>query len=174
MNNNNDNECKPNMTLSTLDGLDAYAENYKKSKESIKNNSTIIKEAIEKNTKREVEELQSAINNLNKKMELIMKSDFIKDKKEKIEKSQEIMANCVEQAATAFFEVRKIIHKKDLSASQKRTYEKKLYDKIIDKFMTPEEKSMFEKMINGNQIIVMGNPYGIGGTSMGGLPMLGL
>ena len=53
------------------------------------------------------------------------------------------------------------------------TYEaEKLYEKIIDKFMSPEERAMFEKMINGN-IIIMGNPYGMGGHS-GGLPMLGI
>ena len=56
--------------------------------QSLKQNSKIIREAVEKNTKREVEEVQTAIANLNKKMEQIMATDFIKDKQQKIEKNK--------------------------------------------------------------------------------------
>ena len=103
-----------------------------------------------------------------------MKTDFIKDKKEKIEKSQEQMMKSVENAIEAFYKVRKVIMCKDnLTSVQKREYEKKLYDKIIDKFMTKEEKEMFEKMLKGNQVIMMGNPYS-GSSGISSLPMLGL
>jgi flagellar biosynthesis GTPase FlhF len=158
-------------TIMNLDCLDEEAKRYHSSKESLKQNSKIIREAVEKNTKREVEEVQTAIANLNKKMEQIMATDFIKDKQQKIEKSQEQMRISVENAAEAFFKVRKIIQtKENLTMEQKREYEKKLYEKIIDKFMTKEEREMFEKMMSNGNIILMGNR----GMGMGGLPMLGL
>ena len=177
MNNEQQNQQTGGKQVMNLDYLDREAQLYRESKESkdsIKENSNIIKEAVEKNTKREVEEVQNAINNLNKKMEQIMKTDFIKDKKEKIEKSQEQMMKSVENAIEAFYKVRKVIMGKDnLTSVQKREYEKKLYDKIIDKFMTKEEKEMFEKMLKGNQVIMMGNPYS-GSSGISSLPMLGL
>ena len=174
MNNEQQNQQTGGKQVMNLDYLDREAQLYRESKDSIKENSNIIKEAVEKNTKREVEEVQNAINNLNKKMEQIMKTDFIKDKKEKIEKSQEQMMKSVENAIEAFYKVRKVIMCKDnLTSVQKREYEKKLYDKIIDKFMTKEEKEMFEKMLKGNQVIMMGNPYS-GSSGISSLPMLGL
>ena len=50
-------------------------------------------------------------------------------------------------------------------------YEQKLYDKILDKFMTQEEKELFNKIIKSGNIVFMGNPNSIGQSSM---PMLGL
>ena len=174
MNSESQNQQTGGKQVMNLDFLDREAQLYRESKDSIKENSNIIKEAVEKNTKREVEEVQTAIKNLNKKMEQIMKTDFIKDKKEKIEKSQEQMMKSVENAIDAFYKVRKVIMGKDnLTSVQKREYEKKLYDKIIDKFMTKEEKEMFEKMLKGNQVIMMGNPYS-GSSGISSLPMLGL
>ena len=163
-----------NNQLMNLDFIDNEAKRYHQSKQIIKDNSALIKKAIEDNTKREVEEVQNAIDNLNKKMEQIMKTDFIKDKKEKIELSEKQMALSIDNAAKAFFKVSEIIKSKDnLSEEKKREYHKKLYNKIIDKFITKEEKEMFEKLMSGGQIVIMGNPYALGGGRGLNMPLLG-
>lgn len=163
--------------LVNLDFLDREAQLYRNSKDSIKQNSQDIRKIVEENTKREVEEVQQAIKNLNEKMEKIMESEVVKNKQQQIKLSQEQVAKSIDLASDTFFKVRKVIRdKQNLTDQQKREYEKKLYDKIIDKFMTQEEKEMFEQLMRGGTIMIMGNPYNLGGMGIGGLsgvPMIG-
>jgi hypothetical protein len=146
-------ECSSNKLVS-LDFLDREAMLYKQSKESLKTNSEIIDKVIKKNTEKEVEEVQCAIKKLNEKMDAIMKTDFVKEKQSDIESSQEQMSVSIKKAYEAYFKVRTyILEKEGLNDEQKQEYIKKLYHKIIDKFMTAEEKSMFERLLYGGVYI---------------------
>jgi len=156
--------------LANLDFLNREAQIYKQAKDDVKTSGNQIQEAIEQNTKRELEEVNTAIKNLNEKVEQIMKTDYIKERKEKIERSEETMEKSVKMALDTFMKVKKVIQSKEnLTSEQKREYEKKLYEKIIEKFMTDEEKKMFEKLMSGGQVIMMGNPYSLGGPGISGL-----
>jgi len=150
-------DCSSNKLVS-LDFLDREAILYKQSKETLKTNSEIIDKVIKKNTEKEVEEVQCAIKKLNEKMDAIMQTDFVKEKQTAIEASQEQMSNSIKKAYDAYFKVRTyILDKEGLTDEQKQEYIKKLYHKIIDKFMTVEEKAMFERLVSGGGIFIMNN-----------------
>jgi hypothetical protein len=94
-------------------------------------------------------------------MDAIMQTDFVKEKRNAIESSQEQMSNSIKKAYDAYFKVRTyIIEKEGLTDEQKQVYIKKLYNKIIDKFMTAEEKAMFERLISGGGLFIMNNGSG--------------
>ena len=161
-----------NKKLVNLDYLDREAQLFKQARNNIEENSKIVREAIDKNTKTEVEAVQSAIQNLNKKVKQILDTDFVKEKTNIIEKSEEQMIKSSKLAAQTFFKVRKIIHEKqELTQEQKMQYEEKLYDKILDKFMTPQEKDLFNRIVRSGNVMFMGNQRSIGGNQM---QMLGL
>tara|TARA_B100001027_G_C16175177_1_gene288855 strand:+ start:42 stop:533 length:492 start_codon:yes stop_codon:yes gene_type:complete len=161
-----------NKQMVNLDYLDREAQLFKQARSNIDENSKIVREVLDKNTKNEVEAVQTAIQNLNKKVQQILETDFVKEKTNLIEKSEEQMIKSSKLAAQTFFKVRKIIHEKqELTREQKMQYEQKLYDKILDKFMTPEEKDLFNRIVRSGNVILMSNPNTIGGSQMN---MLGL
>ena len=158
----------------SLDYLDREAQLFKQARNNIDSNVKIIRETIDKNTRNEVEAVEQAIKNLNNKVQKILETDFIKEKTNIIEKSEEQMIKSSKLAAQTFFKVRKIIHEKDeLTIQQKIQYENKLYEKILDKFMTPEEKELFNKIIKSSNILFMGDQQSISSGSSS-IPMLGL
>lgn len=158
----------------SLDYLDREAQLFKQARNNIDSNVKIIRDTIDKNTRNEVEAVEQAIKNLNNKVQKILETDFIKEKTNIIEKSEEQMIKSSKLAAQTFFKVRKIIHEKDeLTIQQKIQYENKLYEKILDKFMTPEEKELFNKIIKSSNIIFMGDQKSISSGSSS-IPMLGL
>lgn len=158
----------------SLDYLDREAQLFKQARNNIDSNVKIIRETIDKNTRNEVEEVEQAIKNLNNKVQKILETEFIKEKTNIIEKSEEQMIKSSKLAAQTFFKVRKIIHEKDeLTQQQKIQYENKLYEKILDKFMTQEEKELFNKIIKSSNILFMGNKQRISSGSSS-IPMLGL
>ena len=158
----------------SLDYLDREAQLFKQARNNIDSNVKIIRETIDKNTRNEVEEVEQAIKNLNNKVQKILETEFIKEKTNIIEKSEEQMIKSSKLAAQTFFKVRKIIHEKDeLTQQQKIQYENKLYEKILDKFMTPEEKELFNKIIKSSNILFMGDQQNISSGSCP-IPMLGL
>ena len=159
--------------LVNLDYLDREAQLFKQAKNNIETNSKLVREAIDKNTKEEVQAVQQALNNLNKKVEQILETDFVKEKTQIIERSEEQIVKSSKLAAQTFFKVRKIIHEKpELTLEQKKQYEQKLYNKILDKFMTPEEKDLFNRILRSGNIIFMGTPNSLGSSSA--MPMIGL
>lgn len=158
----------------SLDYLDREAQLFKQARNNIDSNVKIIRETIDKNTRNEVEEVEQAIKNLNNKVQKILETEFIKEKTNIIEKSEEQMIKSSKLAAQTFFKVRKIIHEKDeLTQQQKIQYENKLYEKILDKFMTQEEKELFNKIIKSSNILFMGNKQRIS-SGCSSIPMLGL
>tara|TARA_B100000282_G_C31657619_1_gene455996 strand:- start:299 stop:793 length:495 start_codon:yes stop_codon:yes gene_type:complete len=162
-----------NKQIVNLDYLDREAQLFKQARNNINENTKIVREAIDKHTKTEVEAVQNAILNLNKKVQQILETDFVKEKTEIIEKSEEQMIKSSKLAAQTFFKVRKIIHEKqELTQEQKMQYEHKLYNKIIDKFMTPEEKELFNRIVRSGNVILMGSHPSLGNGQQ--MQMLGL
>jgi hypothetical protein len=163
-----------NKQVINLDFLEREANLYKEAKNDIKTTGTLVRKTIEEHTKTEVEEVENAIKKLNGKIEQIMKTDFIKDKEQKIKKASEQINKSMDVAYNTFLKVRKIINEHPkLNNDQKKAFEKKLYDKIIDKFITKEEKEMFERLMTSGNIIIMGGNGGNGGNGMGGNGMGG-
>ena len=143
--------------LVNLNFLDEQAKNYRNSKNYVENESKQIKKIVMDNTKKEMEEVQQAINNLNSKLEKIMKSDVIKQKEESVLKHTKTMALSIEVATKTFFKIKKVINEKpNLTSEQKKQYEKKVYDKIISKFLTKEEIEQFQRMIRMGPVMIMG------------------
>ena len=162
-----------NKKLVNLDYLDREAQLFKQARTNIEENTKIVREAIDKNTKEEVESVQTAIQNLNKKVQRILETDFVKEKTNIIEKSEEQMIKSSKLAAQTFFKVRKIIHEKqELTQEQKMQYEQKLYDKILDKFMTPQEKELFNRIVKSGNVIFRGGNQSLENGSQ--MQMLGL
>lgn len=162
-----------NKQMVNLDFLDREASLYRESKTQITDNSKILRKTVEDHTKQEMEDVENAIKKLNTKIDSIMKTDFVKEKQTIIENASKQMNKSMEMASNTYIKVRKIIreHPK-LNDEQKKTYEKKLYDKIIDKFMTQEEKDLFNKLMSHGNIIMIGNngiPMGMGNRMIGGL-----
>ena len=138
--------------------LDKEAVIYKQKKEELIHHSENMKNTLLSNTKKEVEDVQNAINVLNQKIDTVMKSPEVVETKNTMESCQRRMALSIEMAAKAFFKIKNMIQSKDtLTLEQKKQYEKKVYDKIISKFLTQEEIKAFEKMINTGSIMIMPN-----------------
>lgn len=146
-----------NNQLVNWNSLDNQATIYKQAKNNIKENAEVIQKAIDKNTEKELVDVKKAIENLNNKVDQIMKTDFVKSRQQNIERSSEQMMHAIREASNTFFKVREVIRSKEnLSSEQRATYEKQLYEKIIDKFMTKEEREMFERLIRSGPVVLMG------------------
>ena len=78
--------------LSRLNILDKQAEIFKTSRSRLEKNSKELQEYVENNTKNEVKEVQQAIDNLNKKLEQIMNTETVKERKNLMIEDQKKMA----------------------------------------------------------------------------------
>ncbi len=140
-----------------LDFLDREAQLYRSARTEIKDTSNLVQKTIDEHTKTEVAEVENAIKKLNGKIEKIMKTDFMEKQKQTMDKAREQINKSMETARDTFFKVKKVIDEHPTLTPDKKTeMEKKLYNKIIDKFMTKEEKDLFNRMMAGNGIIVLG------------------
>ena len=158
-----------NNQLAELNSLDREGQLYRNSKQSIEKTSKLIDKTIKDNTTKEVEDVQHAIKKLNEKVEKIMETDFIKEKQKSIQDSQKQMNDSVKKATEVFFKVRQmIIAKEGISEEKKQGYIKQLYERIIDKFMTKEERLFFERLVKNNGVIFVN-----GGMRTNGMNMIG-
>lgn len=140
-----------------LNYLDREAQLYKSSKKTLIDTSEELKSAVENNTKKEVEEVESAIKRLNQKVEAIMKTEYVQERQKRIEEAQKQMMKSIKEASNTFFQVREVIRgKENLSDEEKRQYEDKLFNKILDKFMTKEEKELFTRIISAGPLLMIG------------------
>ena len=80
------------------------------------------------------------------------------------------MKESIKKATDVFFKVRQIIIslKEGISDEKKQAYIKKLYETIVDKFMTKEERVFFEKLVKNNGVIIVN-----GGMRTIGMKMIG-
>lgn len=153
-----------------LNYLDREAALFKKSKETLNTNAEQIQTAIESNTIEEVREVEEAIKRLNQKVESIMKTKYVTQRQQQIEDAQAQMMKSMKEAKETFFKVREVIRaKENLSEDEKRQYEDKLFNKILDKFLTEEEKNLFTKIISAGPILMLG-----GGARNSSFKMLGI
>ena len=153
-----------------LNYLDREAALFKRSKESLNTNAKQIQNAIESNTVEEVREVEEAIKRLNQKVESIMKTEYVTQRQQEIEDAQAQMMKSMKEAKETFYKVREVIRaKENLTEDEKRQYEDKLFNKILDKFLTEEEKNLFTKIISAGPILMLG---GSGRNSS--LKMLGI
>jgi len=143
-----------------LDFLNKEAQIYKENKNQLETISKNMQQSLVANTEQEMNEVQEAINRLNKKIEQVMESDEMMTKKEQLEKCHKRMSLSIDMAAKTFFKLRNLIYSKEnLTSQQKKGYEKKVYEKIISKFLTQEEIAEFERLINSNSIIMVPNRH---------------
>lgn len=143
--------------LVNLNFLDREAEIYKASKNTLIETSNEIQKAVEQNTTKEIEEVNVAIKKLNEKVERIMNTDYVKERQDKIEQAQQQMMRSIKEAADTFFKVKQVIRSKEnLSLEEKREYEQKLFHKILDKFMSKEEKDLFTRIISAGPMLMLG------------------
>lgn len=149
--------CDSQKQIVNLNFLDREAAVYKKSKSSLIEYSREVRDAVEKNTLKEVQEVEEAIKRLNEKVEKIMETEYVKERQEKIEAAQQQMMKSIKEASNTFFQVRNVIRSKEnLTEEEKFQYEDKLFHKILDKFMTKEEKQLFTKIIMAGPIFMIG------------------
>lgn len=143
------------MSLVNFDFLDREAQLYNNAKKEAQQSSLNIRTTIENNTKEETEAVKRAIDALNKKVECIMNNEAVKNEQKKIENSQKQMESSINIAAKTFFKVRDIIRQKNFSKEDIVKMERKVYEKIISKFLTPEEIEMFERMVSMGPIMIV-------------------
>ena len=152
-----------------LNYLDREAELYKASKETLVQASEQVQTAVETHTKEEVQQVEEAIKRLNKKVEAIMETKYIKERQQKIEEAQQQMMKSIKEASNTYFQVREVIRSKEnLSNEEKRQYEQKLFHKILDKFMSKEEKELFTRIISAGPLLMLrgGGDDDEGGSSI--------
>ena len=154
------------MSIARLDFLDREAALYKNARNTIEETSDFIQTQIDVGTKEEQEKVDKAIKELNSKVKTIIESKEVKDKEELIKEQNEIVKKSIKIGFETYKKISKIIDEKpNLTQQQRNEYKKKLYEKIMDKFMTEKEKELFSNLINmqGMPIVVMGGPGQMGG-----------
>jgi len=143
------------MSLVNLDFLEREAQTYRTAKEQFQQSAKNIDKTIIENTKEESENVQKAIDALNKKIESIMSEDIVKEEHNKMKESKKQMNTSINVGVSTFFKVRDIIRKKGLSKEVQQQMEDKLYKKIVSKFLTKEEIIMFERMVSQGPIMIV-------------------
>ena len=152
--------CESQKQIVNLNYLDREAAIYKQSKNEIIEYSKQVQEAVEQNTKKEIEEVEAAIKRLNEKVEKVMETNYIKERQQKIEEAQQQMMKSIKEASNTFFQVRNVIRtKENLTKEEKLQYEDKLFHKILDKFMTKEEKDLFTRIIMAGPMLMIGDNH---------------
>ena len=150
-------------TVSNLNFLDREAALYKNSRNQLETSAKNIQTTIESNTKQEMDAVNTAIKNLNEKVEQILKSEQIKAEQNKMLSYEQQMKSSIKIAGDTFFKVREVIRKKNITNEEKIRYEKELYSKIISKFLSQEEIEEFERMIKMGPMLIISNPLGPNG-----------
>ena len=80
-------------------------------------------QTVERNTQQEVKQIETAINNLNRKVDMIMKTPEMKQEETRMKQSQKLMFLSLQTAMKAFREGEESIrNRKDLSPTQKQQY----------------------------------------------------
>jgi hypothetical protein len=140
------------MSLSNFNFLNREVDLYTSARTELDQCSNNIQQTIEENTRTETEAVNNAIKNLNNKIENIIQSDTIKQQRQQIENSQQIMTDSLDKAKQVYFKVCEIIKSKNLGPEKTMQMEQTAYTKIISKFLSPEEVQLFEQLIIMNLV----------------------
>jgi len=147
------------MSLVNFNELDQYANKYKSARTNLEENSKKIQLTIENQTKKETEEVQNAIDRLNSKVKDILETDEVKAIESEIKNSQQQIDNSLKYAFGLFMKIKKIIQHKIECVDKRKQYEEKLIDRIIERFLSPEEIDMFKHMIKYGNVMVVPNRH---------------
>ena len=138
--------------LSTKQLGEYYRKNSAKSKNSIKK----INSKIEKETKVERKNLEKAINKYQTKVKEVINSTEIKQEQTNLIKSKTEMAKALNTAVKKFFKKRKMLYEMDgISTQAKKKKEVEIYNKMLERFFTEEEREEFENMVKNNMSIIL-------------------
>lgn len=154
--------------ISNFNFLDREVELYNNARIELDQCNNNIQKTIEENTKLEKEAVNNAIKTLNNKIETIISSEPIKKEQQRIENSEKLMTESLYKAKQVYFKVCEIIKSKNLGPEKTIQMEQTAYNKIISKFLSPEEIQLFKQLIQMGGAEVMIIPSG----SMGGKLLL--
>ena len=148
------------MSLVNWNSINGASQEYHQAKNNLERIDKYISKTIEDNTVNELNALKKATENYNKKIESILESSQMKKIENEAKKNYETIKKSIKIAFETYKKVKQIIYdKKDLTLEEKKEYEKKLYQKLMDKFMTDEEKKIFEKIMTmQNENIIVLSP----------------
>jgi hypothetical protein len=145
-------------------------EQFKRNKQEYQASQRRIMETIQRNTRHEVKQVEQAINNLNQKVDVIMKTPEMKKEESSMKQSQKMMFLSLQTALKAFKEGSDAIDQRtDLPPADKQKYQTALHEKLLEKLYTPEEIDKFKKMFS-NMVVVI--PKGLPMSSGGNMKQL--
>jgi len=131
-----------------------YRKHNGRAKKSIKK----INEVVETETKVERANLEDAVNKYQNKVKTVLDRQDVKEEQIQLLKSKAKMNKALTAAVKRFFKKREELYShEELSQQAKKKKELELYNKMLNKFFTEEEREEFEKMIRNNMVVML-NP----------------
>lgn len=150
-----------NNQLVNLSFLDREVATFKHARENIEKIEDDINNIIESNTKKEKQELDTAINNYNNKVKNLLESSSVKEKTNKLEEYSDMMSNSISKAFETYKKALVLIDQKIDDSEKRIEYKKLLHKRVIERFLNDEEIHMFNNLVNmmgnGNVVIMGGN-----------------
>jgi len=131
-----------------------YRKHNGRAKKSIKK----INDVVETETKVERANLEDAVNKYQNKVKTVLDRQEIKEEQVQLLKSKVKMNKALSAAVKRFFKKREVLYEhEELSTQAKKKKELELYNKMLNKFFSEEEREEFEKMIRNNMVVML-NP----------------
>jgi len=135
------------MSLTNFSFLDKEVDLYTNARTELDQCSNNIQKTIEENCRTETEAVNNAIKTLNNKIETIISSNEVQQERQKIENNHQVMTSSLDKAKQVYFKVCEIIKSKNLGHEKTMQMERTAYNKIISKFLSPEEVQLFEQLV---------------------------
>ena len=131
---------------------------YKKHNGRVKKSIKKINDTIELETKVEKKNLEEAVNKFQTKVKKVMDREDIKIEQTNVIKSKTKMVKALNAAVKRFFKRREQVYdNEELSPQSKKKKELEIYNKMLSKFFTEEEREEFENMVRNNMVVML-NP----------------
>ena len=129
---------------------------YRKHNKKVKEKIRRIKETVENETKPQKEKLNKAFIEYKDAVKRVLNRDDIKQTSKSIQDSQIKMKKAINSAAKRFFNKRRQIYEnQELSTQKKKKMELEVYNKMLKKFFSDEDRKEFESMIRNNMVIIL-------------------
>ena len=129
---------------------------YRKHNKKVKEKIRRIKETVENETKPQKEKLNKAFIEYKDAVKRVLNRDDIRQTSRSIQDSQIKMKKAINSAAKRFFNKRRQIYEnQELSTQKKKKMELEVYNKMLKKFFSDEDRKEFESMIRNNMVIIL-------------------
>jgi uncharacterized protein YukE len=140
----------------TIDDIQKVGQEIKKYKKDQKENIESVKRIVDHQTRHEKKKLEEALENYNKKLQVVLKGNEVKKYQEKIKNNHKEMEKLTE-ATSRFFhsEIEKIENNSSLSEEQKEAKINEVIEYISNQLMTEEEQEMFQQILQGQKKIFL-------------------